>query len=62
MKDEILRMRKLLEKILARHTGQTEDKIREDIERDTILTAAQAKDYGMVDDIITTRKLSSLNT
>src|ERR671911_535386 len=59
--NEILRMRKLLEKILARHTGQTEEKIRDDIERDTILTAEQAKEYGMIDDIITTRKLSEIN-
>ena len=56
--NEILRMRGLLEMILARHTGQTEEKIRADIERDTILTAAQAKDYGIVDEVITTRKLT----
>ena len=58
--NEILRMRKLLEKMLARHTGQSEEKIRTDIERDTILTAEQAKEYGLVDDIITSRKLSAL--
>jgi ATP-dependent Clp protease, protease subunit len=58
--NEILRMRKLLEKMLARHTRQTEEKIRTDIERDTILTAEQAKEYGLVDDIITSRKLSTL--
>jgi ATP-dependent Clp protease, protease subunit len=56
--NEILRMRKLLEKVLARHTGQTEDKVRADIERDTILTATEAKDYGIVDEVITTRKIS----
>jgi ATP-dependent Clp protease protease subunit len=55
--NEILRMRSLLEKMLARHTKQTEEKIRADIERDTILTAAQAKDYGIVDEVITSRKL-----
>ncbi|HEY7010119.1 MAG TPA: ATP-dependent Clp protease proteolytic subunit, partial [Jatrophihabitantaceae bacterium] len=55
--NEILRMRGLLETILARHTGQTEEKIRADIERDTILTAEQAKDYGVVDEVITTRKV-----
>ena len=58
--NEILRMRKLLEKMLARHTRQSEEKIRTDIERDTILTAEQAKEYGLVDDIITSRKLSTL--
>ena len=57
---EILRMRKLMEKILARHTGKTEDQIRQDVERDTILTAEAAKEYGMIDDIITTRKLSAV--
>jgi ATP-dependent Clp protease protease subunit len=60
--NEILRMRRLEEKILARHTGRTEEQVRQDIERDTILTAEQAKEYGFIDDVITTRKLSSLNT
>jgi ATP-dependent Clp protease, protease subunit len=55
--NEILRMRGLLEDILARHTGQDLDKVRADIERDTILTADQAKDYGIVDEVITSRKL-----
>ena len=59
--NEVLRMRALLEKILARHTGQPEDRVRLDIERDTILTAEQAKEYGFIDDVITTRKLSALN-
>jgi ATP-dependent Clp protease protease subunit len=58
--NEILRMRKLLEQVLARHTGQTEEKIRADIERDTILTAEEAKDYGIVDEVITTRKVSAV--
>jgi len=55
--NEILRMRGLLEDILAQHTGQTVEKIRTDIERDRILTAVQAKEYGIVDDVIATRKL-----
>jgi ATP-dependent Clp protease protease subunit len=50
-------MRNLLEEILARHTGQSIEKIRADIERDTILTADQAKEYGIVDEVITTRKV-----
>ena len=58
--NEVLRMRTLLENILARHTGQPEDRVRLDIERDTILTAEQAKEYGFIDDVITTRKLSAL--
>jgi ATP-dependent Clp protease protease subunit len=52
-------MRKLEEKILARHTGRTEEQVRLDIERDTILTAEQAKEYGFVDDVIQSRKLSA---
>jgi ATP-dependent Clp protease protease subunit len=59
--NEILRMRKLLERILARHTGQTEDKIRADIERDRILTAGEAKEYGIVDEVITSRKVSAVS-
>jgi ATP-dependent Clp protease, protease subunit len=50
-------MRGLLESILASHTGQTEEKVRADIERDTILTAEQAKEYGIVDEVISNRKL-----
>jgi ATP-dependent Clp protease protease subunit len=58
--NEIVRMRHLLETILARHTNQTVDKVRADIERDTILTASEAKEYGLVDEVITTRKLNAV--
>ena len=54
--EEILRMREWLENILAHHTGQTPEKVREDIERDTFLSAAQAKDYGIVDQVLESRK------
>jgi len=54
---EILRMRELMEEILALHTGQDLETIRADVERDKIMTALQAKEYGMVDDVISTRKL-----
>jgi len=50
-------MRKLLEELLARHTGRDEDLIRADIERDKILTAAEALEYGLIDEVITTRKV-----
>jgi ATP-dependent Clp protease, protease subunit len=56
---EIQRMRELMEEILARHTGQTTETVRADIERDKIFTAEQAKEYGMVDEVITTRKLTN---
>jgi ATP-dependent Clp protease, protease subunit len=55
---EISRMRKLLETTLARHTGKTPEQVRQDIERDKILTAEEAKDYGIVDEIIQSRKLT----
>ncbi|HEX2904206.1 MAG TPA: ATP-dependent Clp protease proteolytic subunit [Jatrophihabitans sp.] len=57
--NEILRMRGLLEEILARHTGQTVQQIKTDIERDRILTAEAAKDYGIVDSVIATRKVDN---
>jgi ATP-dependent Clp protease protease subunit len=49
---EILRMRANLNNILADHTGQTLESIQKDVERDFILDAAQAKTYGLVDEII----------
>ncbi len=49
---EILRMRQTLNQIMAKHTGQTEERISKDVERDFILDANQAKDYGLVDEII----------
>ncbi|HVQ94552.1 MAG TPA: ATP-dependent Clp protease proteolytic subunit [Mycobacteriales bacterium] len=58
--NEIIRMRHLLESILARHTNQPVERVRADIERDTILTAAEAKDYGIVDEVISTRKLNAV--
>lgn len=50
---ESLRVKKLLEEIMARNTGQKVERIHEDMERDKWLTAKQAKDYGLVDAIIT---------
>ncbi|MEX2301027.1 MAG: ATP-dependent Clp protease proteolytic subunit [Bryobacterales bacterium] len=49
---EILRMRENLNNILSHHTGQTLEGIQKDVERDFILDAAQAKTYGLVDEII----------
>ncbi|MBE3014899.1 ATP-dependent Clp protease proteolytic subunit [Microbispora sp. NEAU-D428] len=53
---EILRMRSLLEEIVAKHSGKSPDEVRKDIERDKILSAEEAKAYGLVDDIIPSRK------
>ena len=58
---EISRIRKLLESTLAKHTGKSEEQVRLDIERDKILTAEEAKDYGIVDEIIQSRKLSAVS-
>jgi ATP-dependent Clp protease, protease subunit len=54
---EIQRMRDLMEEILARHSGQTVETIRTDVERDKIFTATQAKEYGLIDEVIATRKV-----
>ena len=58
---EILRMRALLESLLSRHSGRTEDQVRQDIERDKILTAADAVEYGLVDEVIQSRKLTPVS-
>jgi ATP-dependent Clp protease protease subunit len=54
---EILRYRKLLDEILAMHTGQPFEKISRDTDRDFIMTAEQAKEYGLIDEVITSRKI-----
>lgn len=52
---EILRMRTILNNILAGHTHQSNDRIEKDVERDYIMTAEQAKDYGIIDEVISKR-------
>jgi ATP-dependent Clp protease, protease subunit len=54
---EILRYRKLLDELLAEHTGQLLEKISKDTDRDFIMTAEQAKDYGLIDEVISSRKV-----
>ncbi|MCI1893560.1 MAG: ATP-dependent Clp endopeptidase proteolytic subunit ClpP [Lactobacillus sp.] len=53
--EEILKARKKLNKILSDATGQTEAKIKKDTERDNYLSAQEAKDYGLIDDILTSK-------
>ena len=53
---EILRLRESMNKILARHTGQPLDRIQRDVERDYIMTADQAKEYGIVDQVISKKE------
>ena len=50
---EILRMRAAMENILAQHTGQDEEQVRRDTERDKFFTAEEAKQYGLVDEVLT---------
>jgi ATP-dependent Clp protease protease subunit len=52
---EIIRSRELLDRLIARHTGQDLEKVTKDTDRDYILTADEAKEYGIVDEILTTR-------
>ncbi|QPL06552.1 ATP-dependent Clp protease proteolytic subunit [Actinomyces respiraculi] len=54
--DEIDRMRSWLEQTLAAHTGQSVEKVHHDLERDKILTAAAAQEYGLVDQVLVSRK------
>src|ERR1700712_2745056 len=58
--NEILRMRSLLERMLSDHTGRTEEQIRKDINRDKILTSAEAVEYGLIDEVLQSRKTSAL--
>ncbi|ADG74292.1 Endopeptidase Clp [Cellulomonas flavigena DSM 20109] len=54
--NELIRIRDWLEKALAQHTGRPLEQVQQDIERDKILTAAQAKEYGIVDQVLESRK------
>ncbi|WP_424465771.1 ATP-dependent Clp protease proteolytic subunit [Pseudoclavibacter helvolus] len=53
---EVLRMRTWLEEALSRHSGKPVDQVNRDIERDKILSAAEALEYGLIDQVLTSRK------
>jgi ATP-dependent Clp protease protease subunit len=55
---EILRMRTMLEEMLAEHTGQPVEKIHQDTDRDFVMSAEEAKEYGMIDEVISTRQMA----
>jgi len=55
---EILRLREELNQIMAHHTGQPVERIAEDTERDRYMTAVQAKEYGLVDEILSAAQRS----
>jgi ATP-dependent Clp protease protease subunit len=54
---EVMRMREWLENTLAKHSGRTPEQVNYDIERDKILTAADALDYGLIDQVLDSRKM-----
>ncbi len=54
--NEILRLRQSVNEILSFHTGQSMDKIEEDTDRDVFMTAEEAKEYGLVDEVLITSK------
>jgi ATP-dependent Clp protease, protease subunit len=53
-------MRELLETFISRHSGRSMEQVKKDIERDKILTADEAVEYGIVDEVIRSRKLSAV--
>ncbi len=57
---EITRMRELLERVLAHHTGQPIEKVSKDTDRDFIMSADEAKEYGLIDEVIVTRELAEV--
>ena len=59
---EIVRMRELLDEMLAYHTGQTIERVTNDTDRDFIMSGQEAKDYGIVDEVITNRELAAVPT
>jgi ATP-dependent Clp protease protease subunit len=54
--EELIRIRELTSQILAKHTGQSMEQVELDVERDRYLSAAQAKDYGLIDEVIAHRE------
>ena len=55
---EIMRRRGLTEEVLAAHTGQSVEKIHQDTDRDFVMSAVEAKEYGLVDEVIEGRELA----
>ncbi len=58
---EITRMRETLDEILAHHTGQTVEKVGKDTDRDFIMGANEAREYGIVDEVISNRELAAVS-
>jgi ATP-dependent Clp protease protease subunit len=58
---EILRMRTMLDELLAEHTGQPVEKIHRDTDRDFVMGAAEAKEYGLIDEVISSRSAADMS-
>lgn len=58
MAEEIIRMREMTSRIISEHSGQSYDQVELDVERDRIMSAAQAKEYGLIDEVIEHREKS----
>lgn len=56
MAEEILRMREMTSRILSHHSGQSFEQVEKDVERDRILSPVQAKEYGLIDEVIEHRE------
>ncbi len=56
MAEEIIRMREMTSRILAEHSGQSYEQVEQDVERDRIMSAEQAKEYGLIDEVIEHRE------
>jgi len=54
--EEIIRMRELTSRLIAKHTGQSYEDVERDVERDRIMSATQAKEYGLIDEVFAHRK------
>jgi ATP-dependent Clp protease protease subunit len=57
--NEMLRMRKTLNELLGKHTGQDMDRIKKDTERDYFMTAIESKEYGLIDEVVIGKKATS---
>jgi ATP-dependent Clp protease, protease subunit len=57
---EILRMRQMLDELLARHTGQAVEKIHADTDRDFVMDAEEARQYGLIDEVISSRQAADM--
>jgi ATP-dependent Clp protease protease subunit len=60
MAQEIARMREWLEETLSRHSNRSQEQVNKDIDRDKILSAADALEYGLIDQVLTSRKTAAL--